>query len=113
VDSGSVVTGVEVVNRYRWRGDPKFGQFSVVVDRRAVGVAPLGGAVRVELAPGVHSVQVRLWGWIRSSPIEVDVAPGQVVAFDADIARSTPAGRRVLNAWLQPASALVLRPQTS
>jgi len=45
---------LEVVNNYRWVGDPRLGKFKVYVDGKTVGSAPLSGSLRVPINPGHH-----------------------------------------------------------
>jgi hypothetical protein len=98
---------LEVVNSYRWIGDPRLGRFRVYVDGKAVGTAPLSGALRVPVDPGHHVVRVRLW-WYLSPRVETDAVVGQVVRFEADIPRQLPVLRQMARITLRPFHSLSL-----
>jgi len=106
-DSGPATGWLEVVNNYRWVGDPRLGKLKVVVDGSAVGSAPLGDVLRVQLATGHHTVRVRLW-WFASPLFEIDLRPGQTVRLGADIPRQLPVLYRMLRMGLHPLQSLSL-----
>lgn len=109
VSPGSAGGGgwLEVVNRYRWVGDPRQGRFRVYLDGRAVGWAPLSGSLRVPVSAGPHVVRVRLW-WYLSPRVGAGVGPGQAVRLEADIARELPVLQRMLFMMFRPFHSLSL-----
>lgn len=98
---------MEVVNKYRWVGDPRLGKFKVYVDGKAVGSAPLSGSLRVPIHPGRVGVRVRLW-WFASPPVQIDVGTGQTVQLWADIPRELPVLNRMMRMGLHPLQSLSL-----
>jgi hypothetical protein len=108
VDSGSVNgCWLEVVNNYRWVGDPRLGRFKVYVDGNAVGSAPLSGSLRVPIHPGHRTVRVRLW-WFSSPPFETEVGTGETIRLGADIPRDLPVLHRMMRMGLHPLQSLAL-----
>ena len=98
---------LEVVDAYRWVGDPRRGRFKVYIDGRAAGWAPLHGSLRLSIQPGRHSVRVRLW-WYTSATVGIDVHPGQTTRLDADIQRELSGLRRMLRMCFRPFRSLSL-----
>jgi hypothetical protein len=108
MDSGSVDgCWLEVVNNYRWVGDPRFGRFKVYIDGKAVGLAPLFDTLRVPIHPGHHTVRVRLW-WFLSLPVKIEIGSGQTVRLGADIPRDLPVPHRMMRMGLHPLQSLSL-----
>ena len=89
-DPGRIV----VANDYQWIGDPRVVGFTVYVNRRRAGVAPLGEALSAQVDPGTHVVRVRLW-WFLSPRVTVSVNPGETVRFSADRPRTLPWWRQL------------------
>jgi hypothetical protein len=98
---------LEVVNNYRWVGDPRLGKFKVYVDGKTVGSAPLSGSLRVPINPGHRTVRVRLW-WFSSPPVDADIGTGQTVRLGADIPRELPLLHRMMRMGLHPLQSLSL-----
>lgn len=96
-------TGSEIVvrNCYQWIGDPRLGKFAVYIDGKRRGSVPLSSSLVTNVPSGRHTVRVRLW-WFMSPGIPVDLAPGETVAFDADIPRADALARRMLKGALSP-----------
>lgn len=107
MDSRNEGYWLEVVNNYQWIGDPRIGKFRVYLDGKAVGWAPLSGALQVPLDPGHHTVRVRLW-WYLSPQVEIDGVGGQTIRLEADIARELPVARRMARMGLRPFHSLSL-----
>jgi hypothetical protein len=99
---------IEVVNAYRWMGDPRFGKFHVYVDGAKVGVAPLSGSLQTPVDPGEHWVRVRLW-WYRSPSLQVGLAAGETLRLQGDIPRDLPVWKRMIRMLLHPGNSLTLR----
>jgi PEGA domain len=89
-DPGRIV----VANDYQWIGDPRVVGFTVYVNGRRAGVAPLGEALSAQVDPGTHVVRVRLW-WFLSPRVTVSVNPGETVRFSADRPRTLPWWRQL------------------
>jgi hypothetical protein len=83
-------SAVVVVNCYRWIGNPAAAGFVVYLDGRRIGVAPVSGALTVQVGAGRHVVRVRLWYFL-SSKLAVEAGPGQTVRLFAD----RPRGKRL------------------
>ncbi len=97
-----------VVNDYQWIGNPRLGAFSVYVDGRLAGIAPLGEDLNVQVDPGRHTVRVRGW-WYLSPRTQVDVKPGETARFSADIPQGKPFWRRMGRAIFDPFHSLSLK----
>jgi hypothetical protein len=67
---------IVVVNDYPWIGDARLGAFVVWIDRHRVGFAPIEGALRWPIAPGMHTVRIRMWHYYGSPSRTVEVPPG-------------------------------------
>jgi hypothetical protein len=97
-----------VVNDYRWVGEPSLGSFTVYLDGRRVGVAPLHGTLEVSVTPGAHLVRVRHW-WFASKAIPVE-AGTERLTLRTDVARSGSLTSRMLRAMFRPNALLTLEP---
>jgi hypothetical protein len=104
-DAGSIV----VFQDRTWMADPKLGAFTVYVDGRRVGVAPVLGELVVPINPGPHRVRIRQW-WFRSPAVEVVVETGAAVRLRGDIPMSVGVFGRMGRFLFAPSSALVLDP---
>jgi hypothetical protein len=110
VDTPDLQHGTLVVKNERWwYGNKRSGGFSVYVDHRSIGKAPVDGTASTELAPGSHLVRIRGM-WLFSEQVKVDIEPGGVVTLRADIPRELSLARRMLKGLISPQSALVLTP---
>ncbi len=56
-------------------------RYKVLIDGVVVGKLALAQHLRAPVAPGRHSVQVKVY-WMSSKPLVVDVAPGEVASID-------------------------------
>lgn len=95
-----------VVNNYQWIGNPRAAGFTVYIDGRRVGVAPLGDSLTAVVTPGGHVLRVR-FGWFLSPRVATDIEPGETREFSADILRKLPVWRRMVH-MLNPFAALSL-----
>jgi hypothetical protein len=92
--SAENVTRLVIANDYQWIGNPRAAGFAVYVDGRRAGVAPLGDRLSVPVDPGTHVLRVRLWYFL-SPHVKVDIQPGEVRRFSADIPRTQPWRRKI------------------
>lgn len=96
-----------VNNDYRWLLDPRQAAFWVYIDGELAGIAPLGDRLTVPVDPGPHTVRVRLW-WYRSPRIEVELKPGEVARFSADLPRK-PLPRQIMLGLFWPFRVMSLK----
>ena len=68
---------IVIANDYRWIGNPGAAGFTVYVDGKRAGVAPIGETFSQQVQPGTHVLRVRCWYFL--SP-----------RFSADIPRTLP-----------------------
>ena len=100
---------VELVNNYRFVGDPRIARFHLYVDGKKVGSAqPHGGSCRANVAPGAHKARIRFW-WYFSPSLTLDMVPGQSVRLTGDIPRELSVPRRMVRLVLHPLTSLVLQ----
>ena len=100
---------VELVNNYRWGGDPRIARFHLYVDGKKAGSAqPLGGSCEVNVSPGRHTARIRFW-WYFSPPLALDVLTGQRIRLVGDIPRKLSVPKRMARLLLHPLTSLELR----
>jgi hypothetical protein len=85
---------IAVANDYQWLGDPRAAGFTVYVDGKRAGMAPLGETFSQQLQPGPHVLRVRLWYFL-SPRVKLDVRPGETRRFSADRPRTAPWWRKM------------------
>jgi hypothetical protein len=83
-DTGRIV----VANDNQWVGSPGAAGFTVYVDGKRAGVAPLGETFTQRVQPGSHVLRVRLWCFL-SPRVKLDLSPGGTRRFSADERRAT------------------------
>jgi len=98
---------IAVTNGYRWIGNPGAAGFTVYVDGRRAGVAPLGQTFSQPVEPGPHVVRVRLWYFL-SPRVSVDLTPGETRRFSAGIPRRLRLWRRIMRGMADPLHSLSL-----
>jgi hypothetical protein len=104
---------VELINAYRWIGDPRIARFHLYVDGKKVGSArPLGGTNQTRVPPGSHTARIRFW-WYFSPRMSFEVASGQHLQLTGDIQRELSVPRRMADMALRPLSSLTLRVEDS
>lgn len=97
MESGPAVEStawIVVANDYRWIGNPGAAGFTVYLDGKRAGVAPLGLTFSQQAEPGTHVLRVRLWYFL-SPRLTLDLRPGQTRRFSADIPRTLPWWRKM------------------
>ena len=87
--------------------DPRLGGFTVVIDGQRVGRAPLHGGLRWPVAPGTHTVRVRLWSYYKSPRLTIQVMPGASVILRAN-KPAGPVWKAMLLVMLRPFRSLSL-----
>lgn len=80
---------IVIANDYRWIGNPGAAGFTVYVDGKRAGVAPLGETFSQQVQPGTHVLRVRCWYFL-SPRVTLDSRPGETRRFSADIPRTLP-----------------------
>jgi hypothetical protein len=85
---------IAVTNDYERIGNPGAAGFTVYVDGKRAGVAPLGDTFSQPVEPGPHVLRVRLWYFL-SPRVRLDVSPGETRRFSADIPRTSPWRRKM------------------
>ena len=98
---------IAVTNDYQWIGNPAAAGFTVYVDGKRAGVAPLGDTFSQPVEPGTHVLRVRLW-YLLSPRVRVDLRPGETRRFSADIPRKPPLLRRMVRGMADPLHSLSL-----
>jgi hypothetical protein len=98
---------IAVRNDYLWNLNPESGEFIIYIDGRCAGRAALEATEEIPVAPGTHTVRVRLW-WFFSHRMTVDVDPGSAVYFRADIPRNGNFLFRMMKGMFDPFHFLVL-----
>ncbi len=78
---------IAVTNNYQWIGNPEAVGFTVYVDGKRAGVAPLGETFSQQVKPGTHVVRVRCWYFL-SPRVKLDLRPGETRRFSADRPRN-------------------------
>ncbi len=109
VDHGTSL--IVVANHYAWIGNPRMAGFTVYVDGKRAGVAPLGDTFSLQVEPGAHVVRVRFWYFL-SPRVSLDARPGETRRFSADIPRKLPVWRRFLGGMGDPLHMLSLEETT-
>ncbi|MGO8823653.1 MAG: hypothetical protein ACLQU9_00240 [Acidimicrobiales bacterium] len=107
------VGGIEVVNKYQWIGDPRFGRLRVSIDGKAAGSVPLSGSLRTAVVPGAHTVRISLHRQHWSPRVDVEVPAGSTVVLDGDIDRTSSVLRRMAGMLFHPLSCMELKVQTT
>jgi hypothetical protein len=102
---------IVVTNNYQWVANPAAAGFTVYVDGKRAGVAPLGAAFTKQVQPGAHVLRVRLWYFL-SPRVKLDLRPGETRRFSADIPRKVPLWRRMLRGMTNPLHSLSLEDVT-
>lgn len=104
---------VELINAYRWIGDPRIARFHLYLDGKKVGSArPLGGTCQTRVAPGLHTARIRFW-WYFSPRTSFELAFGQDLRLTGDIKRELSVSRRMADHAVHPLSSLTLRVEDS
>lgn len=80
---------IVIANDCQWIGSPGAAGFTVCLDGKRAGVAPLGETLSQQVQPGPHVLRVRLW-YVLSPRVTVDVRPGNTRRFSADVPRTLP-----------------------
>jgi hypothetical protein len=102
---------ISVSNEYQWIGNPAAAGFTVYVDGKRAGMAPVGDNFSQSVEPGPHVLRVRLWYFL-SPRLRVDLRPGETRRFRADIPRKRPLLRRMLRGMADPLHSLSLEEVT-
>jgi hypothetical protein len=105
-----LMSEIVVVNDSGWLGNPRFGGFTVAIDGRRVGRAPLHEELRCPVAPGTHTVRVRQWHY-KSPRFAVQVLPGAPTVLRAN-KPAGPVWKAMLRLALRPFHSLSLEPDT-
>jgi hypothetical protein len=92
--AGERAARIVIANDYQWIGSPGAAGFTVYLDGKRAGVAPLGQTFSQQVQPGQHVVRVRLWYFL-SPRVTIRMAPGDTRRFSADIPRTMPWWRQM------------------
>jgi hypothetical protein len=98
---------IVVANDYQWIGKPGAAGFTVYVDGKRAGVAPLGQTCSQQVEPGAHVLRIRLWYFL-SPRVMLDLRPGETRRFSADIPRRRRLWRRMVRGMVDPLHSLSL-----
>ena len=98
---------IAVTNDYQFLGNPAAAGFTVYVDGKRAGVAPLGETFSQQVEPGMHILRVRLWYFL-SPRVNLDLRPGETRRFSADIPRKLRFWPRMMRAIADPLHSLTL-----
>jgi hypothetical protein len=98
---------IVVTNNYQWIGNPGAAAFTIYVDGKHAGVAPIGESFSQAVEPGTHVLRVRCWYFL-SPTVNLDLRPGETRRFSADQPRKQPLWRRMLRAMVDPLHSLSL-----
>ena len=101
---------IVVVKYSAWLGNPRFGVFTVAIDGRRVGRAPLGQELRCPVALGTHTVRVRQWHY-KSPRLAVQVLPVAPTVLRAN-RPAGPVWKAMLRLAFHPFHSLSLEPDT-
>ena len=86
-DGGSVIALSRVQGGWRDR----LRRYQVIVDGEQVASIKHGERLDLPVAPGRHTVSLKI-SWAGSPPLEVDVAPGEVVTLECAPGNVPPFG---------------------
>lgn len=106
-----LMSEIVVVNDFAWLGNPRFGVFTVAIDGRRLGRAPLDEELRCSVAPGSHTVRVRQWHY-KSPRLTVEVLPGAPTVLRAN-KPAGPVWKAMLRLAFRPFHALSVEPDTA
>ena len=103
---------IVIANDYQWIGNPAAAGFTVYVDGKRAGVAPLGDTFSQQVVPGTHVVRVRLWYFL-SPRVKLDLRPGETRRFSAGIPGKLRLWRRMMRGMADPLHSLSLEEVTA